>query len=211
MPGTVNKLREAVDTQPGAAEVVPQFLHFWRDVNHIRSAEDNGFGTQHQRFIKFENGMHYRTHPVLTMGDGSCSYFNPARWPFRFTASWFKIFHYSYMNFRKDKVVGKKAFYEKELGQPKHGGVAAQERGGNSDDFVNFSEKQGAVLLYTDSHPDIVASQPWFGDKEPTYDGVAFRDYKETKPYSYAPEALPLMFAWYLEGRCGPFVNDIGC
>lgn len=195
-PETVDLLRKAITIEPHATEFVPTFYHFWHDKNHIRNpgGSNGAWGCQHQRFIKFQYGLNYKTHPVAADKNGVCTYFDPRYLPRRFVLPGFEIFHYSYMNFRKDAILGKRAFYDKELGQEKHGNVAAYERGGNTFEFENYIEPNNEVLFFDGIHPEIIQQQKWFNTLDERMMSKSYMNYKQAEPYSL--DNPQLIWAW---------------
>jgi len=210
-PDTVDKLRETIDTQPLVNEIVPVFYHFWKDKYHIKSPNDfANFGVQHQRFVKFEPGMHYRNHPVLTNIAGHCTYFSQHKWPFRFTCDWFGIYHYSYMNFKREELLAKKKFYDVELGQAKHGFVGAAERDYTMNEFLNYTEKEDSLLIFDKDHPSIIQTEPWFGQLDEKLTPKSFKHFSQEKPYSYTPKEMPLIYNTMIKIQQMPlFINPL--
>ena len=195
-PETVDLLREAISREPWATEFVPTFYHFWKDRRYVRNPHKLGFGIQHQRFIKFQQGLNYVNHPVARDKNGICTYFHPQYLGRRFTLKGFDIFHYSYMNFKQKDILEKFSFYAKELSEMD--GVT--ERGQIHDQFVNYTEKNEGDddddLFCANglTHPPIVQSQPWFDDLDPKMD-CAKRELERSDPYSLKPPQLILAFA----------------
>lgn len=209
-PFVVDHLRKAVDIEPFATEFIPIFYHFWKDTTHIRNPNRLGFGIQHQRFIKYQTGLHYRTHPVATDAYGRCTYFDPAYLPRRFVLPSFEIYHYSYMNFKSADIEQKKTFYERELKDS----AAHTERVEIDSQFFNDTEGEDDLLLFPhDDHPNIIKQMMWYNDTavslmQDNGDKKCWPDYKSVPPYG---ERLPLILAYANEGR-EPFTklyNDI--
>jgi len=201
MPGMVNKLRAIIDLEPYAGEIVPAgFYHFWRDAYHIRRPNGD-WGQQHQRFIRFQEGLHYKTHPVATDKNDVCTYFHPVYFPRRFVCKDFVIYHYSYCKpNQREEIQKKKEFYEKELGQDKHGHVGAYARGGQTDEFLEFCESGNEVLAFDLEHPPILKDHPMlevhaFGAEQPG----DFDDFRSAEPYCL--DDVPLIWIWAHEGK----------
>jgi hypothetical protein len=160
MPEIVDRLREAISLEPWATEIVPaRFYHFWRDAWHMRRP-DADWGQQHQRFIKFQQGLNYVNHPVVRDKDGICTYFDLSYLSRRFVLKEFVVYHYSYCKDDETDIQDKKAFYSTELGQSKHGDVGAYARGGQTDEYLNHTEDLDTVLTFDGEHPPAMASHP---------------------------------------------------
>jgi hypothetical protein len=200
MPEVVDKLREAISIEPHATEFVPAgFYHFWRDARHIRKP-DGDWGQQHQRFIRFQEGLHYRNHPVATDKDGVCTYFDPRYLNRRFVLPEFVVYHYSYCKLnQEEEIKRKKAFYEKELGQAKHNDVGAYARGGQTDEFLNKSESLDSVLAFSGRHPPILSKHSMIMRRAEGVNWDDLADYKEVEPYCL--DKIPLIWIWAKEGR----------
>jgi len=199
-PEVVDDLRNAVSIEPWATEFVPSaFYHFWRDAWHLRKPSGD-WGQQHQRFIRFQQGLNYANHPVARDGNGTCTYFNPQYLMRRFVLKSFKVFHYSYCRLSAADVAQKKLFYDKELAQPKHGDVGAYARGGQTDEFVNQTEDLSTVLRFDGLHPPAMAQHPivqrkdvFLSSKEPLVSHL------EVEPYNL--ERMPLIWVWAKENK----------
>lgn len=199
-PEVVDSLRTAVSAEPWATEFVPsRFYHFWRDAWHMRKPSGD-WGQQHQRFIKFQNGLHYVNHPVARDASNQCTYFSPQYLMRRFVLPSFVIFHYSYCRLGANDVAQKKEFYDKELGQAKHADVGAYARGGQTEEFTNKAEDLSTVLRFDGLHPPVMATHPitqrkdeFLASKEPLV------SHMEVEPYNL--ERTPLIWVWASEGK----------
>jgi hypothetical protein len=196
-PETVDDLRRAITIEPFATEFVPTFYHFWKDTAHIRNPNKLGFGIQHQRFIKYQPGLHYRTHPVATDSQGRCTYFDVSYMARRFVLPSFTIYHYSYMNFKKKDIKDKRDFYEKELREK----AAHTERAQIDDQFFKHIEGPDDLLMFPqEAHPEVIKKQmPWYQDLatsllQDSGDPVHWPDYTECRPDSM--EEMPLIWAF---------------
>ncbi len=222
MPEVVGKLRKAIDLEPWATEIVPAgFYHFWRDAWHMRKPDGN-WGQQHQRFIRFQPGLNYPTHPIARDKDNICTYFAPQYLPRRFVLSDFVVYHYSYCRDSDEDVTRKKAFYEKELGQAKHADAGAYERGGQTDEYLNRSESMDDILLFDGEHPPAMANHPITQRRDLMLTQVdsmvedpdeccnGYTSYKEVEPYNLAPEEMGVVWIWMnVEKRIAMFTNYI--
>ena len=195
-PETVDKLRESIVLEPWATEFVPTFYHFWKDRRFVRNPNLLGFGIQHQRFIKFQQGLNYRSHSVARDVNGVCTYFDLRYLPRRFTLRGFEIFHYSYMNFKEKDILEKFSFYEKELKEL----TGVSERAKIHDQFVNYTEKneggEDDDLMCADglTHPKIIQTQVWFDDLDDKMK-IANSCVERCEPYSLNPPQLILVLA----------------
>ena len=226
MPEAVDQLREAIILEPWATEFVPAgFYHFWRDAHHMRRPSGD-WGQQHQRFIKFQQGLNYANHPVARDKDGICTYFDPRYLSHRFVLPDFVVYHYSYCKDDEAEVQKKKEFYEKELGQDKHGDVGAYARGGQTDEYLNRTESLDTVLTFDGEHPPAMRDHPIvqhhdaflsmrdaaYLEQIPPPTGMILTEvehitptplvnYKTIEPYSL--EHVPLIWIYAQEGRQG--------
>ncbi len=213
MPEVVDSLREAISLEPWMVEFVPAgFYHFWRDSCHVRRPSGD-WGQQHQRFIRFQQGLNYANHPVARDKDGVCTYFDPRYLSRRMVLPSFVVYHYSYCKDDGAEVKKKKDFYDKELGQDKHGDVGAYARGGQTDEFLNHSEALDDVLWFGDKHPPILTEHPMLAYKDPTLGEIdknfddpdevcnGYEDFRTAEPYSL--EHVQLIWIFAREGKQG--------
>lgn len=210
-PEVVDDLRKAISIEPWATEFVPSaFYHFWRDAWHVRKPCGD-WGQQHQRFIKFQHGLHYQNHPVARDGSNICTYFHPQYLARRFVLPSFKVYHYSYCRLGANDVAQKKDFYDKELGQAKHADVGAYARGGQTTEFIRRTEDMSTVLVFDGEHPPAMANHPIVQRKDEFLEGYdtagvtqdiaprVIANYKTVEPYNLS--RVPLIWVWANEGR----------
>jgi hypothetical protein len=76
LPEDIRRIRKLIDLKPHATEIVPNFLHFYGDCNHV-AVPGPEWQPQHQRVFKVTRGMKYHAHPVVTDIGGACTYFSP--------------------------------------------------------------------------------------------------------------------------------------
>jgi hypothetical protein len=201
MPAVVGKLREAISLEPWATEFVPSaFHHFWRDVSHIRKPSGD-WGQQHQRFIRFQPGLNYANHPVARDQNGVCTYFDPRYLSRRFVLPDFTFFHYSYCKDSVEEIQAKKDFYDRELGQEKHGDVGAYARGGQTDEFLNESEDSSTVLKFLNPHPPAVLNLPMYKYVDTRLDGMELDDHTTVAPHNL--DKVPLIWIFSEEAKSG--------
>jgi glycosyltransferase involved in cell wall biosynthesis len=159
LEGEVNRVRKAIEKHPMASEIIPTFLHFYRDFFHLRAPHPE-WQPQHQRIIRYQNGLRYHTHPVATDAQGRCTYFTPGYQPNRYTVPGLYIFHYGHAKgaeFHKMKA----EFYRSELAKYEgRGGNAAKEFDIKLDEFVNYTEDLSEILNYDGVHPVAIESHP---------------------------------------------------
>ena len=202
MPDVVDKLREAISLEPWATEFVPAgFYHFWRDAWHMRRPSGD-WGQQHQRFIRFQPGLNYVNHPVARDQEGTCTYFDPRYLARRFVVDDFIVYHYSYCKDDDKDVAEKKAYYEKELGQDKHGDVGAYARGGQTDEYLTQTEDLNTVLFFDGEHPPAMANHPMVTRKDAFLDAQEdLEHYELAEPYSL--QHVPLIWIFAVERKQG--------
>lgn len=204
MEGDIDRVRKAILKHPVATEIIPTFLHFYRDFFHVRAPHPE-WQPQHQRIIKYVEGMRYHTHPVATMPDGKCSYFTPEIQPYRYTMPGLYIYHYGHakgIEFHKMKA----EFYRSELAKYEgRGGSAATEFDIKLDEFVNHKEDLNEILHYDGPHPAAMMDHPqrqMQDCKSKYYKREAFfyiptgdiKNWKEDKVYS--KDKLPNIVVW---------------
>jgi len=149
-PEDIRRLRVAIDRNPHACEFVPNFLHFYRDLDHI-AVPGPEWQPQHQRVFKYMRGMKYNSHPVVTDPAGHCTYFSPHYQHRRVMLNDFFIYHYGYARRNMNDIMHQKqAYYKKELAQ--HGG-ADKKFDQKIHDWFNGTEP---VLFYDGEHPAII-------------------------------------------------------
>ena len=203
MPSAVDDIRQAIRMEPWATEFVPAgFYHFWRDAHHMRRP-DGDWGQQHQRCIKFEQGHNYQNHPVARDKDGVCTYFSPNynHTGKRFVLPSLVYYHYSYCKDSDQEIAEKKAYYEKELGQEKHGDVGSYARGGQTDEYLAQSEDLTTVLHFDGEHPPAMANHPIVQRKDAFLDAQEdLTNYELAEPYSL--NQIPL--CWILDKQGNP-------
>lgn len=200
-PEVVDKLREAIEVEPWATEFVPSaFYHFWRDAWHMRKPSGD-WGQQHQRFIRFQPGLHYQNHPVARDANNVCTYFDQRYLMRRFVLPEFVYYHYSYCRDSDKDIEEKKAYYEKELGQEKHGDVGAYARGGQSDEYISYGEDLSTVVKFDGLHPPAMASHRFVLRKDSFLADKELANYKSVPPYNL--ETVPLIWIWAHEGKSG--------
>lgn len=201
MPEVVDKLREAISLEPWATEFVPAgFYHFWRDTFHIRKPSGD-WGQQHQRFIRFQPGLNYANHPVARDAQGVCTYFDPRYLGRRFVLPEFVIYHYSYCRDSEDDIRKKKEFYDKELGQDKHGDVGAYARGGQTEEYLSQTEDLDTVLVFEGLHPDGILNHPMLERDDKFLADKKLINFNEVAPYNL--KHIPLIWIFAEEGKPG--------
>jgi glycosyltransferase involved in cell wall biosynthesis len=153
-PADIRRLRKAIDLNPWAHEFVPNFLHFYRDFDHV-AVPGPEWQPQHQRIFKYVRGMKYNSHPVVTDPNGRCTYFDPMYQPRRVMLNDFFIWHYGYARSNMDEIMRQKQdYYKGELAQ--HGG-ADKKFDQKVEDWFNLSEP---VLYFDGQHPEIIGHTP---------------------------------------------------
>lgn len=209
MEGDINRIRKFIKNKPNsAAEFIPVFLHFYRDFWHLKAPHPE-WQPQHQRIIKYEPGMRYHTHPVATLHDGKCSYFDPSMQSKRFTLP-INIFHYGHA--KKQALHKEKAeFYKTELKKFEgRGGSAASEFDLKLDEFLNYKEDLSSILAYDGQHPAVLKNHPLMSYKEKFYEDKNILSWRQDKIYS--KDKLPTIAVWmenfWGTQRMAPFYNE---
>lgn len=183
MDGEINRVREAIKKRPLASEIIPTFLHFYRDFFHIKAPHPE-WQPQHQRIIRYRPGLRYHTHPVATDGKGRCTYFTPEYQPHRFTIPELYIFHYGHAKGKEFHEM-KRKFYQSELEkfELSDGTNASQKFDEKFKEFMEYTEDLNTVLYYGDKHPTVLDKHPWryTCDAESKY----WTPFKSDKPQQY--------------------------
>ena len=199
MPEVVDKLRKAISIEPWATEFVPAgFYHFWRDTFHVRKPSGD-WGQQHQRFIRFQPGLNYANHPVARDAQGFCTYFDARYLGRRFVLPEFIVYHYSYCRDSEDSIREKKEFYDKELGQNKHGDVGSYARGGQTEEYLNQTEDLDTVLIFEGMHPPGIMNHPMLQHQDQFLADKDLENSNKVAPYNL--ERIPLIWIFAEEGK----------
>jgi hypothetical protein len=214
MEGEVNRVRKAITQRPTASEIIPTFLHFYRDFFHIKAPHPE-WQPQHQRIIRYRKGLRYHTHPVATDAQGKCTYFTGEYQPQRFTMPGLWIYHYGHAKGKEFHEM-KKEFYQSELEKFKlsDGTNASDKFDEKFVEFMDHTEAPDTILRFDGKHPKALETHPQMNEFEEHYIGWAKRevDVKSWKEnFVYAAEALPTI-ALFMMGpwkRMQPLYNVI--
>jgi len=163
-PQDIERLRSAIDLNPAACEFVPNFLHFYRDFNHV-AVPGPEWQPQHQRVFKYVRGMKYNSHPIVTDPAGHCTYFSPHYQHRRVMLNDFFIFHYGYARSNMNDIMkAKQEYYEKELAA--HG--AANKK--FDQKVKDWFSKTEPVLEFTGLHPKVMHAHTLYGKLDPEFE-----------------------------------------
>lgn len=151
----IQRIRKFFDLNPGATELIVNFLHYYGDFWHIAKpgAEWN---PNHQRIFRFQRGSKYLSHPVLTDSNNQCTYFSPNYQHRRFVPKIpINVHHYGYARINIDDMMkSKQQYYASELA--KHGGANKK-----FDQKVKYwFDKTEPVLEYDGEHPEVMQVHP---------------------------------------------------
>ncbi len=172
----IKRVRMAIDRNPQLTEIIPTFLHFYKDFKHVAlpGPEWNLF---HQRIFKNQGSMKYNTHPVVTDKDGQCTYFSPQYWNRRVLMNDFYIYHYGYARSGMDKVmVDKQKYYEGELAKHDNANLKFDQK---VKDWTNCTEP---CVVFNGEHPEVMRSHPMFDFQDDSF-SANLPDYNEITPY----------------------------
>lgn len=171
LPEDIIRLRKAIELNPQACEFVPNFLHFYRDFDHV-AIPGPEWQPQHQRIFKYVRGMKYNSHPVVTDPAGHCTYFSSHYQHRRVMLNNFFIYHYGYARTNMDEIMkSKQEYYEKELAAH---GAANKKFDQKVKDWLTDAEP---VLYFDGEHPDVMKRHSRFGFCEnPTASQLCWRD-----------------------------------
>lgn len=207
IPSDVKLLKKLIELYPTASEFIPNFLHFYGDFEHIAKPVPE-WQPQHQRFYRYQPGMQYKSHPIVTDKDGQCTYFSPHYQYRRFVVKDWYVWHYGYSRPNMREVLQKKQkYYHKELA--KHGG-ADKPFDEKVNVFLNNLEKDEDFCSYPlEEHPDIMKGHPMFTYKDPKWKDRKLQDWKSVEPYSL--EECPNIWLWMsgLNPRMPKFINQV--
>jgi len=205
MEGDIERVRRAIQSRPSASEFIPTFLHFYRDFFHLKAPHPE-WQMQHQRIIRYREGMRYYTHPVATDAQGKCTYFTPEYQPDRFTLPGIYIYHYGHAKGEEFHRM-KHEFYKSELEKFKLGdGTNASDK--FDEKFVEFVERKedlNTILRYNGPHPEALKSHPQRNQRDEDYhllasslvrNATGIKNWKEDP--IYARELLPNIALWML-------------
>lgn len=201
MPADIQRIRLAFDLQPHMTELIPTFLHFYRDFTHI-TVPGPEWNTQHQRIFKLQRGMKYNSHPVVTDQYGHCTYFSPHYQHRRFVpAKPIYIYHYGYARNNMDDIMRQKQeYYEKELAG--HG--AANKK--FDQKIKSWIEKTEPALFFGDSHPDIMKEHPMYNYTDGSFPSCD--EWKFDEFYSKAIKGEAMGNIWLcMNGKTQPYIN----
>jgi len=207
MEGSVERIREAIKKRPSASEFIPTFLHFYRDVRHIRDYAGE-WSVWHQRILRKQRGQKYRSHPVVSDVNDKCTYFSPEYQVSRFIIPDLFIYHYGHaksIEFHKMK----QAFYKSELKKfaLEDGTNASRKFDEKFAEFAEYREPLNEVLEFDGPHPHALSNHPIMQQVEPFYSDKKLRHWRQARAYS---EELPTIPQWMLfERRMVAFYNTM--
>lgn len=124
-----SRIRNAFDRYPALGEIIVTFRHLYGDFNHI-ALPGPAWSCQHQRIVRFQKGMHYRSHPILTDADGMCTYFSPIYQNIRCVPTVpIYLDHFGYARVDMDKrMTEKREYYAKELSKHNNANIEFDEK-----------------------------------------------------------------------------------
>ncbi len=159
MEGDINRVRNAIKSRPSASELIPTFLHFYRDFSHLKAPHPE-WQMQHQRVIRYRKGLRYHTHPVATDNRGKCTYFTPEYQPDRYTLPGIYIYHYGHAK-GADFHKLKHEFYKSELEKFKlqDGTSAADKFDEKFVECIKYKEDLDTILHYNGPHSKVLEEQ----------------------------------------------------
>jgi len=217
-PSDIRRLRQLIDIYPLAREFVPLFLHFYRDLGHIKKA-DPEHQPQHQRIIKYYKGMHYRAHPVMSYPNSMCSYFDDAVQPYRYVLNDVYIWHLGFIKDPEEQKA-KAKFYEEELA--KHGDKGVESHLEKTKQYLTYQEDLNTIAEYTGAlpqglhalmHTELPDDAPHVlkvinGWMDPFYLDKTFDDWKTIQPYCL--QDIPQIWVMTITGQRNNWGNQVG-
>lgn len=207
LEGEVNRVREAIRNRPTATEIIPTFLHFYRDFYHVKAPEPE-WQPQHQRIIRYQPGLRYHTHPVATDAQGRCTYFDGSYQAKRYTMPGLYIFHYGHAKGKEFHRM-KQEFYKSELEKFNlaDGTNASDKFDDKFVEFMEYTESLDTILEFDGDHPEAIQSHPLFSEREDFYSDKSLTNWKDN--FVYAADQLPTI-ALFMMGpwqKTNPFYN----
>jgi len=202
-PEDIVRLRRAIELNPHACEFVPNFLHFYRDFNHV-AVPGPEWQPQHQRIFKYVRGMKYNSHPVVTDPAGHCTYFSPHYQHRRVMLNNFFIYHYGYARSNMNDIMDmKQKYYEKEL---------AVHDGANKkfDQKVKdwFGKTERLLYFYPGEHPEIMKTHTGWKPSVSKYEGEEERTLNNDPFYSKVIAGEEYGNIWLcMTQQAQPFMN----
>jgi len=218
-PEDIRRIREFIDIYPHAREFVPLFLHFYRDLGHIKKP-DPEHQPQHQRIIKYYKGMHWRAHPVMSYPNVMCSYFDPAVQPYRFILRDVYIWHLGFIKDPEEQR-SKAEFYKQELA--KHGDKGVEAHLEKTRQYLEYGEDLGTIARYTGPHPQglfalmhakdlpddtshiLKAINGW---RDPFYKDKDLDSWSDVQPYCL--DVVPQIWVLTITGQQNSASNQVG-
>lgn len=206
LEGEVSRVRKAIRKRPTASEIIPTFLHFYRDFFHLKAPHPE-WQPQHQRIIRYRPGLRYHTHPICTDAEGRCTYFDPSYQVKRYTMPSLYIYHYGHARGEEFHRM-KKKFYESELEKFKlaDGTNAADKFDEKFVEFITGMEPHDTILEFDGAHPKSMQGHPLMGKVDPHYEPTeddklgyceaTFKNWKDD--FVYAEERVPNIALWMM-------------
>jgi hypothetical protein len=204
LPEDVRRIRHLACIYPLAREFVPMFLHFYRDLYHIKKP-DAEHQVQHQRIFKYYKGMYYASHPVIAYPNGVCSYFHTSVQQFRYILRDMYIWHLGFIKDPEEQR-RKAEFYKQELA--KHGDRGVDAHLEKTEVFLNYTEDLSTIAKYTGDHPQVLKDHDLYAYKEKFYEDKQFDNWIEVEPYNLDP--VPQIYALTKSGQRGSSSNQVG-
>lgn len=212
LDGDVSRIRKAIHQHPMASEFIPTFLHFYRDSQHIRDIAPE-WTLNHQRIVRARQGARFHTHPVMTLADGTCTYFDPRMQMLRYMTP-ILIFHYGHAKGPEFHTM-KRDFYRSELSKfpAGHGKSAADAFDEKFKEYVEFSENLQEIYYYDGPHPSCLENHPCLQKTDPFYLDKQFKNWRQSPYFSKWPN-VPTIPQWMLDwpwakAKMQPFYNQI--
>ena len=207
LEGEVNRVRKAIRNRPTASEIIPTFLHFYRDFQHLKAPEPE-WQPQHQRIIRYQPGLRYHTHPVATDAKGRCTYFDSSYQTKRYTMPELYIYHYGHAKGKEFHRM-KQEFYKSELDKfvLADGTSASDKFDDKFIEFMEYAEKSDTILEFNGEHPKAIQPHSLYTEREEFYCDKSFKNWKDN--FVYAAEQLPTI-ALFMMGpwqKTNPFFN----
>ena len=205
-PEDIRRVRQAIELHPHACEIVPTFLHFYRDFKHVYAPAPE-WQPQHQRIFKRINGMKYNSHPIVTLPDGHCSYFSSHMQHRRYLIDKFFIFHYGYARSNMDKIMTEKQeYYKKELANHARADVKFDAK---VKEWVGRLEPDANILSFPlDQHPAVVREHPMFHFEDAVFAKKQFKPWTEDRLYSQVLNNQPYGNIWLcMNGMAAPAMS----
>jgi len=174
-----------LESHPEYDEIIPLFLHFWRDFHHILKPKRRVVNITHQRLIRFRMGYHWSCHHPT-----ACDFWHrDTVWlePYdsrRYLTPYWYIYHFNYLS-DPERFKEKLLFCIKSgvHGNIFDGNMAFAREQVDQCNRFSFKEDQGEVLDFDGTLPESLLFHPLSGYREPFFKDIRHTHWLSTPEY----------------------------